>query len=441
MMRAPACSTRSALALVPALMLAAAVTAHAQAGAAPEQASASQQTAASSPWTIQAPPPKLVLIADRATSLVVTAGDAAVRGLHVIHSTLQEETTGALLSADALRLCAPEGAACTTPVDVEGGAARRVALVVDPGFTHHGTFRGTVRIAAAGPAAAQTFELTVLSSSWRSRLLGAAAIALGILVSLLITVVLRQHAARAALLLPAVRVMDEIRRIETALVAAESATGREAHGAHRRLDDLSRRLSPVELESRGYIPPRIRPAFAIESTETAYREYLAGIAANVAALDVVVRDGFGGLAARWPAGSQPQYEAAFRELDELAATVLTVEEATTGVAEVLARLAQALAPPGARAAPQAPAPARPLTRERVLVQLQTVSLALWGLWGALTLVVGIVALIATNYAFGVGTDYYRCFLWGLGVQIAGQQLEQLSPRTIATRFDIALPGE
>jgi hypothetical protein len=75
MMRPHTCSTGSAFALVPAVMLAAAVTVHAQTGAPPQEAPALQQTSASTPWTIQAPPPKLVLIADRATSLVAPGRD------------------------------------------------------------------------------------------------------------------------------------------------------------------------------------------------------------------------------------------------------------------------------------------------------------------------------------------------------------------------------
>ena len=34
---------------------------------------------------------------------------------------------------------------------------------------------------------------------------------------------------------------------------------------------------------------------------------------------------------------------------------------------------------------------------------------------------------------------YKCFLWGLGLQVAGQQLQQLAPNSLGTTFGISFP--
>jgi hypothetical protein len=48
-------------------------------------------------------------------------------------------------------------------------------------------------------------------------------------------------------------------------------------------------------------------------------------------------------------------------------------------------------------------------------------------------------LVTTNYSFGIGLDYFKCFFWGLGIQIAGQQLQQLTPASVATTLNISMP--
>lgn len=39
---------------------------------------------------------------------------------------------------------------------------------------------------------------------------------------------------------------------------------------------------------------------------------------------------------------------------------------------------------------------------------------MWLIWALLTRCVDVAALLATNYGFGVGLDYFKCFFWGAG---------------------------
>ena len=79
------------------------------------------------------------------------------------------------------------------------------------------------------------------------------------------------------------------------------------------------------------------------------------------------------------------------------------------------------------------------TRAQLLIRVAHIVGAVWFLWAVLTLITGFAALILTNPAFGVPADYVKCFLWGIGVQMAGQQLQQLGPGSISTALGVSIP--
>jgi hypothetical protein len=60
-------------------------------------------------------------------------------------------------------------------------------------------------------------------------------------------------------------------------------------------------------------------------------------------------------------------------------------------------------------------------------------------WGAVTLLAGYAALILSNPGFGTSMDLVACFFWGLGVQIAGQQIQQLTAGNITTALHVGVP--
>ena len=141
-------------------------------------------------------------------------------------------------------------------------------------------------------------------------------------------------------------------------------------------------------------------------------------------------------------------DAAIQKLDDASESVKTAETATVLVnATIEALNAEIATLPPAREPRIASVPdserdraaSRPPTVQQLNVDLRLLGLSMWVVWGLVTWVVGIGALLATNYGFGVGADYIKCFLWGLGVQTAGQQLQQLTPSSVSTAFSVTLP--
>lgn len=380
-------------------------------------------------WTIKAPPQQWVALPGQVTSFPASTDSSAVGNVRLVHSTLQEQSTKQRLDASQLQLCPAGGAACAGPIEIAPRSVRRLEIRRGPGFPRAGTYTGSLYFAADGSTAMQQFDLTVLATSRASRVWGAVVILLGIACAWLFSVFLRNAATRAQVKMQAGRILEDVKRIRETLPEIEAVRGSELQATRARLDAVQAQFDLGRLEANGYIPGRIPSAFSaapgperFQNLVVSNDKILAGLEMLVAAMSHIVRMGPPPLPA-------PAHEA-LNDLDHAAATVTDAETA----AEV-AKTAIAHAQSGAaKLQASAPAPPELPTIREGRVQMQSVSSWGWALWALLTWTAGVFTLIAGNYAFGIEADYFKCFFWGLGIQIAGQQL---SSSVISTTY--ALP--
>jgi hypothetical protein len=287
-----------------------------------------------------------------------------------------------------------------------------------------------------------SFDLTVLSTSRKAQAVGAGLIALGIALSWFITVFVRQQALRADALLPASQLADVLRNLADQTKRATETSGVPLPKITARLADLLKRLSLDQLEKAEFIPPRIRIPFRPpRDVSEQYKAFLADLSSHAAAVAFVLKEGINRAIAKLsqPNARQP-VTTTLTELDSVAENVKNVDEAKAEVSPIISKLQNVLAPLPGLAAPAPPGvpPTAPSVVE-VHVQLQRLSILMWLVWGVLTWLVGYTVLIDSNAGFGIDIDYIKCFLWGVGVQVAGQQVQQLAPTTISTAFSISFP--
>lgn len=395
------------------------------------------RTGAGTGLQIKPPLAKLALLSDRRTSFVVLTDTAPATNLRIVQATLQEGTTHAQLSPRDLKLCV--SGRCRDHVDLERGTATRVELAVDPAFDEKGTFAGTVFLASdESSTSLSTFDLIILSTTRRAQIAGAALILLGILVSLLVTVLLRHRALRLQALLPATRLRDEVRRLQKEVADAAALAEARLPQTESRLERLLRDLEEDDLEARGYVPGRFAAAVPpAQDVSADYREFLEKTAGEVTVVSLVMVRGIRPVAEKWPLHRRPEIKRTLEALDAVGGQAENVDRAGGEVKRIVDPLARELGESRPEAA--ADRPVDEPTVQEVRVALQQTNASLWLAWALATWVAGIVALVATNYAFGAGLDYYKCFLWGLGIQAAGNQLQQLTPASVASAFSISLP--
>jgi hypothetical protein len=391
---------------------------------------------------LKPPPARLVVIYGRETAFAVSTSDRPATNLRIVHATLQDAATGAQLGPAHLWLCFPTPSDCAKPINLTPNTTARVTLRIAPAFQEVGTFTGLVALTADDKSGTESFDLTVLATSRAARLVGAALIAAGIALSWIVLVVMRQIALRADALLPAAQLGDAVRELCAAVARAEGQGNVKLPALVSRLDGFLAKLKPATLEGQGFIPPRVAVPFRAAIDRTAdYKKFLSDLSLEVLAVSVVVKEGVQRAIREiaQPNATGP-VRLALGRLD-LLANVSTADDARKGVGPVITKLLTDLGQPqpqaqvgfGAVRSEEVP------TVLEVRAQLRQLSLGMWFIWGVLTLVIGAMTLILSNDGFGTALDYCKSFHWGLGVQVAGQQLQQLAPNTVGTALAVTFP--
>jgi hypothetical protein len=395
--------------------------------------------------TIIPPPQRLSLLDTRSASFTIVTGDSAVHNLRVVHSTLQDATTAALLGAQWLQVCALAGTPCQPASSIAPHRSEPVLLTVDTGFRSPGVFTGSVSVAVDESPDPRSFELTVSSSTPSRRHWGVALIALAVLASACITI-LRHRITRGRALMPAVQVATWLRDSKAAIEQAERQIGQpndpaapraELTETKSRIDKDLQNLSENSLIAMGYVPPRVPLAFAAPADKSAeYKQLLTQTATSAAIVAELLTVGLRPLVERWKA---PKDLAAllvvWRTLDALGRDAQTPAEVRPkaeaairtydGQAGIVQSFATSSNPHTA-------------TVNQLIAQEVHANGLLWLGWGVMTVFAGWAAVIAPNAGFGTSLDFVKCVFWGLGLQAVGQQLQQLTPSTVAATFGVTI---
>jgi hypothetical protein len=191
------------------------------------------------------------------------------------------------------------------------------------------------------------------------------------------------------------------------------------------------------------------PTDAGGDAAAAYKTYLSIRSNQIGAISLVLRQGFPGVLANQQkavnAAQKAAMQTAIQGLIAIASTSDTPEDAKIKVQQTIQTCLTALQPPEgeqdavlAMHAGIVQGSTLPSTTD-LNVSLRRMNLSVWIIWGVITLMAGVAAVILTNQGFGTPMDYVKCFFWGLSIQAGGQQLQQLSPTAVATDFKISVP--
>lgn len=412
-----------------------------------QQTGIGQQSAPAQPGAPSAPAPPtppLAWSASTPATMALERGSALpvaitatrpLQGVRVVYSTLQDPTSEAIIPPDSLhvgRTNACAGDAGYAPLD-----PKPILLCVHA--TTAGSYNGTVVLGALNAGEAKPFNLTVHVTSGTYRLRGAGLIALGIIVSWMVTVFLRRVSARNDALLPAAQLRGKVEELAMRIAAAQRPLGGESvvGSFNRVITDLREALSESNLTQQRYVPGVLSSAFAgSAAVGEGYPQFLQEKGTRIAVLTILIR----GLEQVATIESYPianRVGAANMIDDQAGDAAGTLEQATTAVASAI-EFMKAGRVPAAAANVQLAGSGMPTTQE-LLMHQQFVNATTWLVWAILTLVAGYAALVLSNPGFGTPTDLVKCFLWGLGVQVAGTQLQQITPSTISSTINVSIP--
>jgi hypothetical protein len=389
----------------------------------------------------------------RKTAFTVNVKGRPLRGLAVCQSGLVDVNTGNHLPEEYLGIyladlddkANPQGG---SPYLTLTAASTKVHLFVLPAFHDKGVFSGNVGLCSASKASIATLKLTVNSTSLASEIAGAFLIVAGIGLYVLVTVVLRQRSRYLVALLPASRLVEALNKLRNSAIQVAHRAGVELpvllgdENVEHSLRWLTSQLSVAELKDAGYLPPLLINPFQPPDAGADYQKYLQDISVQELNDATIIRDGLERVCSLWAQLNEEKAREALTNLDKLALSADSsdpmrpkVDALVNGIEARHSEFVQKLklAHENFRAGVRPPPSVHEIT-----VQLDYVSGIGWIIWAVLTFLFGCGVLILSNHGFGTWQDLLKCFLWGLGIQAAGQGLQALAPSSTATTFSLQI---
>jgi hypothetical protein len=187
------------------------------------------------------------------------------------------------------------------------------------------------------------------------------------------------------------------------------------------------------------LAPRLDRPWQPDSVINAdYLREVQTLSTRISLYDIIIQEGIrvvlkseSGLAFT-PDGSK-----AVGALDRLASATRSAEEAHGQIVTILDEYHR-VALAKSMAAPPLAIIAAPTVRQ-LEIRSDAISAAASVLVALVTAAVGFVVLILSNPGFGTQIDYFKALFWGAGLQVAGQQLQLLSPSSVRAAVSIQLP--
>jgi hypothetical protein len=408
---------------------------------------------ASFAWSVKGPPGEMKLPQGEPVEIGIAVQGVSATKVRLLQATLLEQSRKQPVDGGWM-LCREELSATNkkcvdTDLTLAAHSSQRLWLYANPDAELVGKYVGNVTIGAAEKPEGDTFSLTVYGTSARRQIMGVIAILLGVACAWICTVYLQNRLNRAQLLLPATALRERVLGLQSALANPPPAVNpADMATTQNLLKTLAASLTEGQLDAQNYLPARVPNPFRSMAPNTdAFKLYINTASAQVALLDLLVKDGFQAVWARIPpAPSDAQRTAisnASQAIDALAGT-LPIPATNTVVSTLhntLATLTTSLAPPGSALAAPQPGLAAPQPRsfEQIGAEIRLLSGASWLIFGTLATVLGTYVLVLSNLGFGVSTDYLICLLWGFGLPIGGTQLVQATVGSASTALGFSVP--
>jgi len=329
---------------------------------------------------------------------------------------------------------------------------RTVWLEARDGFDSVGTFKGSLFFDSEPFTDTQPIELTVQQTFLRWQALGVAAIIAGVVVAWLITIFARSRIARDQALMPALLLQERLQALQAVEAGFPAVLKAKTTLSGSAIAQLIAGLNADALDQQNFLPPTT-PGFGPSATKTTeYQAFLTTVSTKAGDLDIIVSEGLKLLAARWTQGMDPAdlaaLEQAFSTIDGLSGNLLLdpqtlrtqVVAALTAFNNAHQNRVNVARAQGVNIQAETIQPAAPGQRSFVAVRLevQTITWLFWLVWGLLSVVIGTTVLILPAPGFGSAIDFVRCSLWGFGLPVAGNSIQNLTMGSLNTQLGVSV---
>lgn len=378
----------------------------------------------------------------------------------VINSTLTDNTTGNRFAPAGLQACSKNESDCVPLTTLQPNKPMHLYLrPIGDTVPKPGKYEGSIQLVSSeGRSDAAT--LTVNVTSGFDKFLGVMVLVFGVIVSFVVTVLLRNAMIRGQLRQPAKVLSYGFEKLQGTMKTL--IQGEDDSMTAKRIKNWLAELSEEKLEQRDYIPSKVPSIWSPIASPQIKPEYQAHLDRGGNALCVMDRVVSVGLKKVLEAQSDPRNSScedcrnaiitAWNNIDSISEQVGPIQNSRdlseplltpmaaaqlilSHITEMKGKIAKAhheqAEPPG---------PLTPVTLEHLRFEISMLNLASWLLVAVITSFVGSYIMVINHLDFGRPFDFFLAFIWGLGLPSAGAQLAQLTPSTVVTGIGVKLPG-
>jgi hypothetical protein len=404
----------------------------------------------------------------------VTVGPKPATNI-LVNAGLVDTATGAQFGGGDLVACQavqadPKKPDCTPVTSLQPNTTQRVYIRPKSGMAPFpGKYTGTVQLTAnEGKSDGAQFTINVTTGGYLA--LGVFMVALGTLLSMIVTVGVRNRMVRLQMIRSVEAVLSRLTIVELQLAGCK---GDKTPSTTITIGNVRTALSIGTLDAEGLLPRSYSVNAAGFADAADFKDRLDNAAAWVTVLGHVVNLGFAqlthlagqtasiaaaagiraatpgaaagaGAAAALAAGNNmtSAIAAAWQEIDALAESKSGQFEPAPDLSatdtQIAGYVASVTAVALTAAGPIGGGPSKAMDSERLNVQINVLSFASWALAALLTTLVGSYVMVLSHLDFGSPGDLWLCLFWGFGLPTV-TQLSQATPTSIAGSVGVTLP--
>lgn len=409
---------------------------------------------------------------DFAIVAIVTVGPKTATNLQ-INPSLGDDVTHVQFGNGDLLACRNATGTCARVVGIYANKSVKLFLRPKAGaMPAPGRYAGTIQLVAnEGKSDAASFTIDVTSGYHRA--LGVGLVALGTLLSLFITVGIRNRMVRYQMLQGVGAVSDRLVAVEKHLKPSFEKLG-EQPNTTKSLALVNAALTVSALQKATLIPRAwaLDPASFVSKAEFKTRlDNAAGWAVALGHVATLGLERLCDMETRVPAIAHAAGDAAAAKLgakagDEESARAAAEKDLSTAIATAahaidraaISKSGQFEPPPDLAAldkaiddaikpvealalnlgGPIGGAAPDTLSSERIAMQVNVLSITSWVVAALLTTMVGSYVMVFSHSDFGRLNDLWLCLFWGLGLPTV-TQLSQATPTSVAGMIGVTLP--
>jgi len=386
------------------------------------------------PWVFSTGP---TADAGACTAFSVTAKDASATNV-AVSSTLVEQSTKNGITLDNLRLC-NSGKKCdgTEPITLQANVPTALQLCTTETF--HGTYHGAIVLAAREKPDGDIILQNAQFSSFLAKLGGFVLILIGVAVAFVAKVWARAKLERDQALVPVTLMRTQLNALAETLRQLKPEVYRKVPTKlNEAIQTLLGELSDSVLDSQKFLPPTVANPFGFTVNAEGFKAYLEARNPRIKLLSVLVNEGVVPAVTEnngTPADTQAAVTAAIKNIDALVKTTPDADQALVEVQQILDTLHRTLFPNVLNSQVAFVPAAASTSFEALQLEIQTISKAIWVLYGILTAVSGLAFLILNNPGYGVPLDYIIALFWGFGLPT---MVQSLTPGSAASALNISI---